>query len=257
MKPLLALIVAVGAFLAWQKYHDAPAAVEVAQAPAPPLHHLAPEGTFFLREYVSVPTKHGVTGWTPGQRVYLDAAAAPVAGKTVVTDGAASAALDSLLLTDDADEARALLAGDQQSQAAERAQVNQARTERQQQLLAAQIESANNVQAASLQTAADSSMSVAPGRLQASASYGGSINGGTVYYPVVVSGGSSARPPAVATQAVPAAATSNLSRPGAANVMSANATTRRPALGQPAMSSLPTRPGMNSAPSVGYGSVGQ
>src|SRR5690242_17925885 len=34
-------------------------------------HHLAPEGTFFLMERVSVPTQYGVTGIAPGTRVRL------------------------------------------------------------------------------------------------------------------------------------------------------------------------------------------
>lgn len=78
--------------------------------------HTAPDGTYFLRDYVSIPTSRGVIGWTPGQMVKLVGDAQPDPRMLNVTDGLYSAKVSRDLLTQDLTEAAAIQGFDAQQQ---------------------------------------------------------------------------------------------------------------------------------------------
>ena len=86
-----------------------------APTPPPPQRHLAPDGTFFLVDYVSVRTKTGVTGFIPGQAVRF-VSADEAKGTLLVTDGNAQVSVTPMQLTNDLDVAALARRQDQQSQ---------------------------------------------------------------------------------------------------------------------------------------------
>ena len=45
-----------------------PQKTEVVAAPPAPVRHLAPEGTFYVVDYLSTHTPHGIAGFRPGGR---------------------------------------------------------------------------------------------------------------------------------------------------------------------------------------------
>ncbi len=83
--------------------------------PTPPLRHLAPEGTFYLVEYLSVPVPHGVVGFVPGQMVHF-VSADEAKGTLLVTDGTHQAEVGPMQITNDLDIAAIARRQDQASQ---------------------------------------------------------------------------------------------------------------------------------------------
>jgi hypothetical protein len=76
-------------------------------------HNLAPEGTFFLMERVSVPTQYGVTGIAPGTRVRL----VQDNGSTFrVSDGTTTFDIGIEKVTDDIDLGQLVARNDAESQ---------------------------------------------------------------------------------------------------------------------------------------------
>ncbi|MBV9127280.1 MAG: hypothetical protein JO117_04260, partial [Verrucomicrobia bacterium] len=92
-----------------------PNIVRATPPPAPePTPRLAPEGVFFLTQYVSLTTRSGVIGFEPGQRVKF------VRGKEttlIVTDGKYEIEVTPDQLTNDLDLADLARRNDQTSQA--------------------------------------------------------------------------------------------------------------------------------------------
>lgn len=82
--------------------------------PLPP-RHLAPEGTFFLISYLSVPTPHGVVGFEPGTEVTL-VAVHENNGSLLVTDGKYQVEARPSQLTNDLDIAALARRQDERSQ---------------------------------------------------------------------------------------------------------------------------------------------
>ena len=130
MKSLLAGLFFVGAVIAYklcvipplaaptpvQPVVYAPAPTPVPKpAPATPSRRLAPDGTFFVTQYVSVRTPNGVAGFEPGRQVKfvgLDEAKQLL----IVTDGEYQAELGPMQLTNDLDLAVLAQRRDQASQ---------------------------------------------------------------------------------------------------------------------------------------------
>lgn len=76
---------------------------------------LAPEGTYFLSEYVSLKTPHGVVGFPAGEMVRQTRGRAPV-GMIKVTDGNYVIDVAETQLTNDLDVASSIVAGERESQ---------------------------------------------------------------------------------------------------------------------------------------------
>ena len=86
------------------------------ETPAPPrARRLAPEGTFYMVEYVSTRTAHGVTGFVPGQEVRF-VSADQAKGTLLVTDGKNQIAANPMQLTNDLDVADLARRQDEASQ---------------------------------------------------------------------------------------------------------------------------------------------
>ncbi len=99
-------------------YLPAPTPVPTAAprpTPTPPLRHLAPEGTFYMVEYLSVPVPHGVVGFVPGQMVRF-VSANEAKGTLLVTDGTHQAEVGPMQITNDLDIAAIARRQDQASQ---------------------------------------------------------------------------------------------------------------------------------------------
>ena len=94
---------------------EKPAPVVVAPTPTPPVRHLAPEGIFYLVEYVSVRTPHGITGFVPGEQVSF-VSANQAKGLLTVTDGTTSVEVGPMQITNDLDVAALAKRQDQDSQ---------------------------------------------------------------------------------------------------------------------------------------------
>ena len=114
------LLVGVAAYAErdkWMPVKPSPAsadAADVDQDSSPP-QHLAPEGTFYMLEYVSAHTPHGLTGFVPGQAVRL--VSADKATQTLlVSDGTNQVAVSPSQITNDLDIAALVGRRDQQSQ---------------------------------------------------------------------------------------------------------------------------------------------
>ena len=87
-----------------------------AEAPTPaPVRHLAPEGTFYVVEYLSTRTAHGITGFVPGQEVHF-VSVDQAKGTLLVTDGKTQIAANPMQLTNDMDVAELARRQDQNSQ---------------------------------------------------------------------------------------------------------------------------------------------
>ena len=83
--------------------------------PTPPSRRLAPDGTFFVTQYVSVRTPRGVVGFEPGRQVkYVGVDEAKQL--LIVTDGEYQAELGPMQLTNDIDLAALAQRQDQASQ---------------------------------------------------------------------------------------------------------------------------------------------
>ncbi len=91
-----------------------PEAVAAAPAPAP-VRHLAPEGTFYVVEYLSTHTPHGIAGFVPGQEVHF-VSANQAKGTLLVTDGKYQIEANPVQLTNDLDVAEMARRQDQDSQ---------------------------------------------------------------------------------------------------------------------------------------------
>ena len=91
--------------------------VTPAPSPKPPERHLAPQGIFFMVDYVSARTKNGVTGFLPGQEVRF-VSDNEAKGTLLVTDGNAQVFVTPMQLTNDLDVAALARRQDQQSQGA-------------------------------------------------------------------------------------------------------------------------------------------
>ncbi len=78
--------------------------------------HLAPHGTLYLLDYVSVKTDKGVEGFEPGQEVHV-VAAHPATHTLVVSDGRAQIEVSPAKLTHDMDIAALVRRKDQANQA--------------------------------------------------------------------------------------------------------------------------------------------
>ena len=78
-------------------------------------HHLAPHGTFYLLDYVSVKTDKGVEGFVPGQEVHLVEVHRPT-HTLVVSDGRAQVEVAPEKLTHDMDIAAMARRNDQANQ---------------------------------------------------------------------------------------------------------------------------------------------
>lgn len=92
-----------------------PVVVQSTPAPAPRPRRLAPDGTFFMTEYVSIQTSDGVDGVKPGSRVTL----VKDLGRTLkVTDGRLTFEVQRRQLTNDLDLAAQLTSSDIKSQQA-------------------------------------------------------------------------------------------------------------------------------------------
>ena len=72
--------------------------------PTPPARHLAPEGTFFMVEYVSIPVAHGIVGFIPGQEVRF-VSANEAKGTLLVSDGKNQVEVSPMQITNDLDVA--------------------------------------------------------------------------------------------------------------------------------------------------------
>ena len=101
------LVVALVA-LVWYATHREPA------RPTPP-RHLAPEGTFFLLTYLSVPTPKGIIGFEPGREVIL-VEVHEKNGSLLVTDGQYKVEAKPAQLTNDLDSATLARNQDERSQ---------------------------------------------------------------------------------------------------------------------------------------------
>ena len=110
MKRLFALLVLIGLAAGLYWYLQPPAPETAAHVP-----RLAKHGTFFLTEYVSVPTPNGVIGFEPGREVRF-VRADRAKGLLIVTDGKYEAELPPGKLTNDLDAADLARKGDEDSQ---------------------------------------------------------------------------------------------------------------------------------------------
>ncbi len=89
-----------------------------ASTPTPtpePKRRLAPEGTFYMVEYVSTHTPHGIAGFVPGQEVRF-VSADQAKGTLLVTDGKYQIYANPLQLTNDLDVADLARRQDETSQ---------------------------------------------------------------------------------------------------------------------------------------------
>lgn len=109
---LFAAVAGTGYYL-WQK--------PAFPSPLPPEPRLAPAGTYFLREYVSVRTDHGITGWLPGQELHAVPGKDAVGGKRLLTDGTLQTEVPLSSLTQDIDLAARLNAADASAQTSDTA----------------------------------------------------------------------------------------------------------------------------------------
>jgi hypothetical protein len=177
-------------FLALLLFAAAAVYLYFASQPAPPpAHRYSADNIFYLRDYVSIRTQKGVVGLNPGQEVWLDANAAQVPGKVMVSDGHDTLPVDPDYLTHDMDAAASLQASDAQSQSALAAQIAQTKRIADLQEQSANSAMADGINASNaLQVSANAvgnyrSQLVAPSTRTGSLSY----YGGTVYVPTVVS----------------------------------------------------------------------
>ena len=255
----LKLLVILAAVIAWYCFPSSdPETTTPAPATAFSLRpRQSPDGVFYLLDYLTVRTAHGITGWTPGQRLTLAPGTAPVAGKVVVTDGTLVAAVTPVVLTHDMDLARALQTGDRQSQATMEAEAIQTRTNLMQQQLAAQVYAARDVETASApQVAGNTAGNPASGLSDAADGHGSA--GGAVYYPVPVYY-NSARSKSAASTPTPLSPTAASSvRQGAIRTVPASAIARPATRPQkPVMSSLSVRAVADSGARNSVVSLGQ
>jgi hypothetical protein len=109
MKQLLLLLVllAIGVWV-YTHFHGE-------DTPAPPERHLARVGTFYVLQYVSVPSAHGIIGFEPGREVHFVAADKPK-GMLLVSDGEYQVEMKPSQLTNDLDMAALARKGDDESQ---------------------------------------------------------------------------------------------------------------------------------------------
>jgi hypothetical protein len=105
---LLILIVAGIAIWAYFHFRGEP-------APPPREPRLAKQGTFFVLEYVSVPTPNGIIGFEPGREVHF-VRAEHDKGMLIVSDGEHDVEMKPSQLTNDLDIADLARNGDQSSQ---------------------------------------------------------------------------------------------------------------------------------------------
>lgn len=111
----LLLIVLVGG-MTWYVRHQRAQAMTLATAatigadgaPATPPpgapHHYAPEGTFYMLQYVSVRTEHGMAGFEPGCEVHLKSVN-QAKRVLVVSDGTHTVEVSPSMVTNDLDVA--------------------------------------------------------------------------------------------------------------------------------------------------------
>ena len=100
-------------------------------APTPkpaPVRHLAPEGTFFIVEYVSVHVAHGIVGFVPGQEVHF-ISADEAKGTLLVSDGKYQTEVNPMQVTNDLDVAAMARRQDETGQRQLEASQDAARTE--------------------------------------------------------------------------------------------------------------------------------
>ena len=115
---LLLLICGLGyvGYLYWPKPEVLVVSPPSTPEPTVRAPRLAPPGTYFLIDYVSVPTAHGMVGWIPGQEVHQVPLEESDAGKRWMTDGTLQAQVPLSLLTRDIDLAARLADADASSQ---------------------------------------------------------------------------------------------------------------------------------------------
>lgn len=97
----------LGIFFGYQKYSS---------RPQPRVVRLAPSGTYYLLEYVSIKTPRGITGVIPGQEVHEVRKTPPAPGKMCVRYGDLVFEVDCGQLTDDVDLASSLFHQDEDEQ---------------------------------------------------------------------------------------------------------------------------------------------
>jgi hypothetical protein len=104
---LLLILLGIGVWL-YLQFHggDAPAAQEP---------HLARAGTFFVLQYVSVPSAHGIIGFEPGREVHF-VRSDRQKGMLLVSDGEYEVEMKPSQLTNDLDIAALARKGDNDSQ---------------------------------------------------------------------------------------------------------------------------------------------
>jgi hypothetical protein len=112
MKQYFLLLILIG-LGAWAYFHFYRADAE--QAPPPHEPHLAREGTFFVLQYVSVPSNHGIIGFEPGREVHF-VRVDHEKGLMVVSDGTYDVEMKPSQLTNDIDIAGLARKGDEDSQ---------------------------------------------------------------------------------------------------------------------------------------------
>lgn len=83
--------------------------------PPPPRKHLAPAGTFYMVDYVSMRTPHGITGFPPGEEVRF-VSADPAKRVLVVANANGQVEVTPMQLTNDLDVAAMARRHDEQSQ---------------------------------------------------------------------------------------------------------------------------------------------
>jgi hypothetical protein len=84
-------------------------------APPAPEQHLARAGTFFVLQYVSVPSAHGIIGFEPGREVHF-VRSDREKGMLLVSDGEYEVEMKPSQLTNDLDIAALARKGDNDSQ---------------------------------------------------------------------------------------------------------------------------------------------
>ena len=147
----------------------------------PANHHRAGTGTYFLNQYISFATPHGMTGWAPGQEVHEVLKAPYVQGNKTVSDGTFSAVIPETVLTQDIEDAEALRSADSDSQAQAKSNLAAAKAHAAKQTFTAQLASAQDITRLNAQQVAASTVGAFHSRLNEPARYVGS-GSSTIYY---------------------------------------------------------------------------
>jgi hypothetical protein len=181
---------------------------------------MASAGTFFLVSYYSTVMPKGLIGWTPGQEVHLDPTNKAADGFVAVTDGTYHVAIHRSMLTQNIDQANALLAADTSAQAQADAVTASVRAQGNAQQTAANMVTAAHVEQHNAQQVASSMIGTYNSRLRSGAYP--ATGGGYGYYsyyqyvPVVVDSGAGVIVPGVSSASATSASSASSNAPTAA-----------------------------------------